>query len=377
MYRINSYLFYSRAVAKQKERKYNEALKLYDIVHTIDPLDVDAWNNSGCAKEDVGDIEGAIEDLNRAIKIDPLYNKAYYNLGWIYKKLGLFDLAIKNYNMAISLDPSNISAFEDRGLCYINKKLFEQALDDYRKAIKLQFPQYYPHEMVTLTSRDQSDITANAVRRLMDGGFYINYAGDIEEKIVVMPRGCDRIVLLFPDLHIGETNRRHMKKYEKSYELRFESDFNAVMENVYRHYKKKNENYLQFLLYFLTVINQSTYSTRAVSVALYKEGKLVAGELGVITGRVYTSYTGYHDEPSAGTVQLIMLARYLIEKGYAFWDLGPSTFEWDAYKLRLGAKKMSSEEYFSLFHKANPGSEKIFSRKQIAKWSQKKLHMVL
>ena len=93
----------------------------------------------------------------------------------------------------------------------------------------------------------------------------------------------------------------------------------------------------------------------------YYDGKLVAGELGVITGRVYTSYTGYHDEPYAGTVQLILLARYLQEKRFAFFDYGPSTFEFDTYKLRLGAKKMNSEEYFSLFHKANPGSEKIFT----------------
>ncbi|GHV92799.1 hypothetical protein AGMMS50268_33020 [Spirochaetia bacterium] len=81
-----------------------------------------------------------------------------------------------------------------------------------------------------------------------------------------------------------------------------------------------------------------------VSFGLYREERLAAGEFGVVAGKVYTSYSGYYDEDSAGTVQLILTGRYLRDAGFAFWDLGMPL----EYKTRLGARSVDRENFLKL-----------------------------
>jgi Leu/Phe-tRNA-protein transferase len=65
----------------------------------------------------------------------------------------------------------------------------------------------------------------------------------------------------------------------------------------------------------------------------------------VAAGRVYTSYSGYHEEDCSGTAQMLLTGRYLRDKGFAFWDLGMPL----DYKDRLGAKNVSPAEFVNLF----------------------------
>ncbi|MDR2467566.1 MAG: GNAT family N-acetyltransferase, partial [Spirochaetaceae bacterium] len=83
------------------------------------------------------------------------------------------------------------------------------------------------------------------------------------------------------------------------------------------------------------------------SFGLYCNGRLVAGDFGSITGRIYTSYSGYYDENNAGTVQMIHTAHYLRDNGYAFWNLGMPL----SYKSRLGAPTLSLEKFIPLWRK--------------------------
>jgi Leu/Phe-tRNA-protein transferase len=88
-----------------------------------------------------------------------------------------------------------------------------------------------------------------------------------------------------------------------------------------------------------------TVNARPVSFALYNGEKLAAGEFGVVCGRVYTSYSGYYDEDNAGTVQIVLTARYLQEQGFSFFDLGMPL----DYKTDMGAADISPEEFVRLF----------------------------
>jgi Leu/Phe-tRNA-protein transferase len=85
-----------------------------------------------------------------------------------------------------------------------------------------------------------------------------------------------------------------------------------------------------------------------VGFGLYRRGQLVAGEFGVAVGRVYTSYSGYYDEDSAGSVQLALTGRYLRDSGFAFWDLGMPL----PYKEKLGARTVDRARFLELFRTA-------------------------
>jgi Leu/Phe-tRNA-protein transferase len=95
--------------------------------------------------------------------------------------------------------------------------------------------------------------------------------------------------------------------------------------------------------------NFNNTGVKPAAFGLYRDGELVAGEFGVVSGRVYTSYSGYKDEDSAGTVQLALTGRYLRDTGFAFWDLGMPL----DYKDRLGARNISPRLFVELFRKAS------------------------
>ncbi|MDR1024156.1 MAG: leucyl-tRNA--protein transferase [Treponema sp.] len=90
-----------------------------------------------------------------------------------------------------------------------------------------------------------------------------------------------------------------------------------------------------------------------VSFGLFREERLVAGEFGVAAGKVYTSYSGYKEEDSAGTVQLILAGRWLRDSGFAFWDLGMLL----PYKKRLGAQALDRREFLERFRAAQEDNQ--------------------
>lgn len=86
-----------------------------------------------------------------------------------------------------------------------------------------------------------------------------------------------------------------------------------------------------------------------ISFGLYRDGKLVAGEFGTKTGRIYSSYSGFYEEDNSGTVQMILTAQYLEKTGYAFWDLGMPLW----YKKSFGAKEINLECFINIWRKCS------------------------
>jgi Leu/Phe-tRNA-protein transferase len=290
------------------------------------PEHIEVLNNRACVFDDLGMYENAINDLNMVITLRPEYGDAYYNRGYINSK----------------------------------EKFYELAVEDYLISMRLRYPKHNPRNLVTLVHGNRIDKGVETFKKLLKSGFYVQLQGNIREKIIIMRRTCDyRIVLpLKNKFHIGKTYRRHLNQHGSRYELRFDFDFDAIFNRCLHHYKDDYDAvlYLESLRKLFSALNQSNGFPRALTVALYKDEMLVAGDVGVQIGReVYSSYTGYHDISSAGTVQLILLAQYLAENGCAFLDLGPSTERWDGYKLRLGAEKIREEKYLSLFNMVNSG----------------------
>jgi Leu/Phe-tRNA-protein transferase len=156
-----------------------------------------------------------------------------------------------------------------------------------------------------------------------------------------------RSCLFFPDLHVKKSIKSKLSRGE----LRFDTDFDLILDKCI---ETHGGGWLTEPL--VSAIRQMRkpgmdLPVRPASFGFYRDGVLKAGEFGIIAGKVYTSYSGYYEENDAGTVQMILTARYLENAGYAFWDLGMPL----DYKLTLSAREISREEFMERFRAAGNG----------------------
>jgi len=180
------------------------------------------------------------------------------------------------------------------------------------------------------------------IARLMKAGFLV--MSTEEEYFFLLPRlHLTRSVLFFDKLHIKKSIRRYLNRFE----LCFDTDFDYIVD---RCIAVHGDEWLTppLVAAIRNIRQNKLHGVYPASFALYRDGKLVAGEFGVVAGRVYTSYSGYYDESNAGTAQLILAARYLEEHGFAFFDLGMPL----DYKTTLGAIDASPQEFVDLFRAA-------------------------
>jgi len=208
------------------------------------------------------------------------------------------------------------------------------------------------------------------VSRLMEAGFLvmsINIAKseNIPDYIMLPKLHLVRSALFFENLHIKKSIKRFLNRYELKADAEFEKIINRCVEkhgndwltpplvdcikkirqNVISNNKKSIEyNTSQQIKDSPPLIPNSSLPYPA-SFALYRDGKLAAGEFGIVCGNIYTSYSGFYEETNAGTVQLIHTARYLKENGFSFFDLGMPL----DYKTGLGAADISPEEFIRLW----------------------------
>jgi Leu/Phe-tRNA-protein transferase len=197
------------------------------------------------------------------------------------------------------------------------------------------------------------DLSPEFTARLMEAGFLVmstGIAGDNDElDYILLPKlHLERSALFFENLHVKKSIRRFIKHYE----LRPDADFDFIID---RCVEKHGDGWLTPPLVenIKKLRNPQAELGRLVpastvypaSFALYRDGKFAAGEFGIVYGNVYTSYSGFYDEPNAGTVQIILAARHLQEQGFSFFDLGMPM----NYKNDLGAVDISPEEFVRLF----------------------------
>lgn len=192
-------------------------------------------------------------------------------------------------------------------------------------------------------------------------GFLVMSAKMSDDSYILLPKlHLRRSVLDFRCLHASRTVRRIMDRYE----LRVGEDLEAVLA---RCVAVHGDDWLTPpLLAALRFLGASGYSgadtapawiggrrcVGVVSFGLYRDGVLVAGEFGVAVGGVYTSYSGYRDEDSAGSVQLAMTGNYLRERGFRLWDLGMPM----DYKTSLGAENLERSQFLRVFRAAASSS---------------------
>jgi len=192
------------------------------------------------------------------------------------------------------------------------------------------------------------DFDSAFIARLMKAGFLVMSSKildpeieDDEDYFVILPKlHLIRSILFFDNLHIKKSIKRHLGRFE----LCPDTDFDYILD---RCIQVHGDDWLTppLVAAIRDIRRDRLHEIYPTSFALYQNGKLAAGEFGIISGRVYTSYSGYYDESNAGTVQLILTTHYLREHGFAFFDLGMPL----DYKTALGAMDVTPWEFVNCF----------------------------
>ena len=121
-----------------KEDEKEKAISAYDkAIHLVADF-VEAYNNRGIMKFQLGQHESAIGDYNEAIRLNPDFAGAYYNRARAKYFLKLYALALADYNQAIRLMPGDAKTYFDRGTVKHHLHQYDAAIIDYNMAIRLK-----------------------------------------------------------------------------------------------------------------------------------------------------------------------------------------------------------------------------------------------
>lgn len=127
----------------------------------------------------------------------------------------------------------------------------------------------------------------------------------------------ERSVLLLPnDLKVTRSGRKGACKLSMTIDTSFENVADCIVQ-------QHGISWFGFLRDTFRWLNyEAINGVRAHSVEIWDGDVLVAGEIGVTVGAVYTSYTGFYIKDGAGSIQLMTLGRHLHQRGFKLWDLG-------------------------------------------------------
>ncbi|MEO6727029.1 MAG: tetratricopeptide repeat protein, partial [Blastocatellia bacterium] len=119
----------------------------------------------GIELQQKGDLDGARQAYEAALKLIPRRIDALSNLGVIYAKLGQYDQSIKNYRMALAIDSTEHSIRLNLGIAYFQTEQIEAALKEFTQVVVAQSGNMQARQLLGICLF-QLDKTAQAIKEL-------------------------------------------------------------------------------------------------------------------------------------------------------------------------------------------------------------------
>lgn len=98
------------------KQRWPAAAEWFDKAVAIDPGHADTWFNLGYAREQTGDLDGALSAFAKTVELNPKHDRAWYGAGMIYSHRGDYAAAMAHLQQAASLQPMNGEAWYALGM---------------------------------------------------------------------------------------------------------------------------------------------------------------------------------------------------------------------------------------------------------------------
>ena len=140
---------FKNALDLSSRGNFNLALQEWNNYLDLYPDDAAGFSNRGNVKLLFGDVEGSINDQDKAISLNPNEIDPYINRGIAEEALGLWSQAKKDYSFVISKDAENFSALYNSANVEGSLSHWEKARDLFSKAATYN-PGFAMHDQVWL-----------------------------------------------------------------------------------------------------------------------------------------------------------------------------------------------------------------------------------
>lgn len=138
------------AFALKEKGRLAEALQVYERAIELNPAKALTYNDRGVVYMELGRIEEALGDFNKALDLiahgPPLRSNrspevealAHYNIGIVHFRRREPEPALERYNRSLQLNPRYSQAYNNRGVLLFSQGRYREALPDFERAVALE-----------------------------------------------------------------------------------------------------------------------------------------------------------------------------------------------------------------------------------------------
>lgn len=125
----------------ESDEDYQGALADMNEAVKLQPKNTSFYINRAMVKYYVEDLRGAMADYDYVLTLDPTNIMAYYNRGLLRAQVGERNKAVDDFSRVLKQEPYNYQAILNRAILYDNLGEFEKAISDYDAVVEV-YPEY-------------------------------------------------------------------------------------------------------------------------------------------------------------------------------------------------------------------------------------------
>lgn len=234
---------------------WTSAIEYMDKAIGLDPKDVDLIESKANIYYEAGQIETAISIMNEYIERTPDYFGGYYRRGWFKDNLKDIDGAIEDYTTSITLEPNYTYAIMSRGNMYLLKGDSERAMKDFEAVVqKDTIPERGSCTMYALMHLGRNEEAVTWMNKMLESS---------EEEGVYYEAAClyslmedteKSLYYLEESLKRGNKSYHHIMTDDDIDNIRILKAFNQLIEKYFPQEIKEAKNNESLIEYTETVV---------------------------------------------------------------------------------------------------------------------------
>ena len=128
---------HDRGGALMESAQYAEAIRAFDNYLRKGKPEPEIYEARGLARMKLKDLTGAIADFSRALEMEPKSARLYAYRGWTFLVDKAPTPALRDFEQAVQLDPKNADAYNGRGLAGVKLGRIRESIADADEALRL------------------------------------------------------------------------------------------------------------------------------------------------------------------------------------------------------------------------------------------------